>query len=141
MFIPGPNKVSTLFLRSSSPTFSNNSSASSKLKEQPIAVPFGMENAFVPQSIRIPEGPSAQQAMGIPLFRRDSVTPPNADAVPGVTFGEHIPSAWKRQISSSSESCEINAFRSALPLYTSTREMPVSPVYGSSVFRLFTMLS
>ncbi len=67
-----------------------------------------MENAFVPQSIRIPDGPSAQHAAGIPKDRRDSVSPPNADAVPGVTFGLHIPSPRNRHIRSSSLSCPIN---------------------------------
>ena len=55
---------------------------SSTLKVQPREVPFGSENAFVPQSIRIPDGPSEQHPTGIPSAVRPSVTPPKAAAVP-----------------------------------------------------------
>ena len=65
---------------------------SSVLNVHPIAVPFGKENAVVPQDIRIPDGPSAQQATGIPKCSNAFVVPPKADAVPAVTFGLHIPS-------------------------------------------------
>ena len=66
MFIPGPSRVSIRFLRSSMPSISYSSSASAVLKVQASSVPFGKEYAIVPQSIRMPEGPSEQHAIGIP---------------------------------------------------------------------------
>ena len=78
-------------------------------------MPFGRLNAFVPQSRRIPEGPSSQQAQGIPFSRRLSDTPPNAAAVPAVTLGLPMPSPRIMQASSSSESCAVKSSSVALP--------------------------
>ena len=92
------------FLRSSKPNILYSSSTNGVLNVHPKDVPFGRENAFVPQSIRIPDGPSAQQAAGTPNACKLSVIPPNAAAVPGVTFPLHIPSPRNMLIKSSSES-------------------------------------
>ena len=73
------------------------------LKEQAREVPLGSEKAFIPQSRRIPDGPSSQQTAGIPkVSRRRGETPPKADAVPGVTRLLPIPSPRTRQHKSSS---------------------------------------
>mgnify|MGYP002508599014 CR=1 FL=1 len=50
----------------SNPSHSYSSSDSFSLKLQARQVPFGMAKAMVPQSMRIPLGPSAQQPAGIP---------------------------------------------------------------------------
>ena len=131
---PGPRSVSTRFLRCSLPCMAKSSSFSFSLKVQASKVPFGRLNAMVPQSIRMPEGPSAQQAVGIPKLTRFSVTPPNAPAVPAVTFGEFMPSPRIRQMRSSSESCATKSSSSALPSNTSPSLMPLSPVYGFAGF-------
>ena len=128
MFIPGPRRESILFRRSSLPVISYKSLTSSVLKVHPSAVPFGREKAFVPQSMRIPEGPSAQQPTGIPSAFMDSVTPPNAAAVPGVTLGLHIPSPRNIAIRSSSLICAIKFSIDTLPSSTSTSLYPLSPV-------------
>ena len=64
-------------------------------------------NAFAPLSRRIPEGPSSQQPIGRPVLRRLSLIPPNAAAVPGVTFELPIPSPRTMQARSSSLSCAM----------------------------------
>ena len=128
MFIPGPRRESILFRRSSLPVISYNAPTSSTLKVQPREVPFGRENAFVPQSIRIPDGPSEQQPTGIPSAVRPSVTPPKAAAVPAVTFGLHIPSPRNIAIRSSSLICAINSSMETFLSSTSTSLYPLSPV-------------
>ena len=130
MFNPGPSNASTRFLRNSSPVISYNFFTSSKLNVHPSDVPFGSENAFVPQSSRSPEGPSVVHAAGIPNPRSDSVSPPNAEPVPGVTFGLHIPSPRKSIIRSSSDNCAINSSMVILSWYTSANLYPLSPVYS-----------
>ena len=69
-------------------------------------VPFGKEKAFAPQSFLIPEGPSSQQAAGIPKVSRSlGETPPKAEAVPAVTRLLPIPSPRIMQDKSSSVNC------------------------------------
>ena len=70
----------------------NSSVMSGRSNVEASSVPLGRLNAFVPQSRRIPEGPSSQHAQGIPSAVSVSETPPNAAAVPAVTFGEPMPS-------------------------------------------------
>ncbi len=135
MFIPGPKRESILFSRSSHPAISKSALLRGRLKVHPRAVPLGMENAFVPQSIRIPEGPSEQPAAGIPSFKSPSLTPPKAAAMPGVTRGLHMPSPLNMVISSSSLICATNSSMDALPSRTSTSCQPLSPVKGISAGR------
>ena len=116
----------------SAPKYSKSSSISSSLNVAPSNVPIGSKNALVPQSILIPEGPSAQQSAGISNLSSEGVSPPNAAAVPGVTFILHIPSPLIRHIRSSSESCPINLSISIFPSATSLRVYPSSPVRGIS---------
>ena len=132
MFIPGPNIVSIRLYFISAPKYSKSSSISSSLKVAPSNVPIGSKNALVPQSILIPDGPSAQQSAGIPNLSSDGVRPPNAAAVPGVTFILHIPSPLIRHMRSSSESCPINVSISIFPFATSLSESPSSPVNNIS---------
>ena len=73
------------------------------LKVLAMEVPFGREKAFIPQSRRMPLGPSSQQATGMPKWSlRRGETPPKALAVPGVTRLLPIPSPRVKQASSSS---------------------------------------
>ena len=135
MFIPGPSRQSTLFALISSPSIEKSSLTSSLLKVEAISVPFGRLKAFVPVSRRIPEGPSEQQPQGTPIFFSLSLTPPKAAAVPGVTFGEHIPSPRTRTFRSSSVSCAMKSSRLHLPFLTSKKLKPLSPVTGISFGR------
>ena len=121
MFNPGPSNVSTRFNRSSSPVISYNWRTSSQLNVHPSSVPFGRENAFVPQSIRIPDGPSDAHSAGILNFLKDGVSPANAAAVPGVTFGLHMPSPRNSIIRSSSDNCATNVSMEIFLSYTSSR--------------------
>ena len=119
MFIPGPSSISILFLRNSLPCISYSFSVSSVLKLQAISVPLGFENALVPQSILIPDGPSEQPAIGIPNPLSSSVTPPMAPAIPDVTLGEHIPSPRVIYIRSLSDSCAMKSSIDTFPSATS----------------------
>ena len=101
--MPGPKRQSTLLVIISSPMQTNSSSTSSLLKVAAIMVPMGRLNALVPQSKRMPEGPSSQQPQGIPNSVRLFATPPKAAAVPGVTLGLPIPSPRIMQERSSSD--------------------------------------
>ena len=96
-----------MFARISRPIREKSSCTSGLLNVDAMSVPFGRLNAFVPVSRRIPDGPSEQQPQGTPKFLRLSETPPNAAAVPGVTFGEHIPSPRTRQLRSAHEAVEV----------------------------------
>ena len=139
--MPGPKSVSIRSLRSSMPSKAYSSSISAVSNVEARAVPLGMAKAIAPLSIRIPLGPSEQQPTGTPISSRCFVTPPKAPAVPGVTFGEHIPSPRTIAHRSSSESCAIKSGRRASPFATSVRRIPVSPVYGSSSGILSARLS
>ena len=141
ILMPGPKRVSILFFRSSMPSISYSSSTSSGSKVQASKVPFGRLNATVPQSIRMPEGPSEQQAMGIPNLFSPSVTPPKAAAVPGVTFGEHMPSPRVIQIRSSSDNCVRNCSNVIFPSDTSASFQPRSPAYSLCVGLSLRILS
>ena len=141
ILMPGPKSVSILFFRSSMPSISYSSSTSSGSKVQASKVPLGRAYAMVPQSIRIPEGPSEQQAIGIPNFFSPSVTPPKAAAVPGVTFGEHMPSPRVIQIRSSSDSCVRNCSNVIFPSDTSASFQPRSPAYSLFVGLSLRILS
>ena len=129
--MPGPSKVSILFLRSSSASHSNSSSDRASLKVAPRHAPFGMAKAMLPQSMRMPLGPSAQQAMGMPNACSLSVTPPKAPAVPAVTLGEHMPSPRTMQARSSSESWARKSSMDTFPASTSDRRYPLSPVQAN----------
>ena len=61
----------------------------SLLNEHPHRVPFGSENAFIPESSLIPDGPSSQHTDGILCAIKLGDTPANADAVPAVTIWHH----------------------------------------------------
>ena len=139
--MPGPKSVSILFFRSSMPSISYSSSTSSGSKVQASKVPLGRAYAMVPQSIRIPEGPSEQQAIGIPNLFSPSVTPPKAAAVPGVTFGEHIPSPRVIQIRSLSDNCVRNCSNVIFPSDTSASFQPRSPAYSLFVGLSLRILS
>ena len=104
MFIPGPRRQSILLSFISIPVKVKSSVISSGLNVQAIKVPFGILNAFTPLSRRKPEGPSSQQPQGIPNSARCLFTPPNAAAVPSVTFKLPIPSPRTIQHKSSSVS-------------------------------------
>ena len=136
MFIPGPKRQSTLFSAISKPVNSKSSVTSSGLNVEAIIVPFGRLKAFIPQSSRIPEGPSAQHTHGIPKLLRLSVTPPKAEAVPAVTFGLPMPSPRIIQARSLSESCAMNSSIVLLLYLTFLSFIPLSPVYGISAGRL-----
>ncbi len=82
-------------------------------------MPLGMAKAWVPQSMRMPLGPSAQQPVGMPKLSSRFVTPPKAPAVPGVTLGEHMPSPRTMQQRSSSVSWLKNSSILTLPSATS----------------------
>lgn len=90
--MPGPNRQSTLLAIISSPVREKSSRISVRLNVQAIIVPFGRLNALVPQSRRMPDGPSSQQPHGMPRAVSSSETPPKAAAVPAVTFGLFMPS-------------------------------------------------
>ena len=128
MLRPGPSSVSMRFFLSSRPCIANSSSFSSSLNVQASSVPFGRLNAIEPQSMRMPEGPSEQQAVGMPKSSRFCVTPPNAPPVPAVTFGEFMPSPRMRQMRSSFGICAMNSSRPALPSNTSPSLRPLSPL-------------
>ena len=115
-------------MRTSAPSQSKSSLTRTRLKVQARQVPEGMENAIAPVSMRIPLGPSEQHAAGSPNRTRLSVRPPNADAVPGVTLGEHMPSPRVKHARSSSESWARNASMVTFPSATSLRRYPRSPV-------------
>ena len=103
MFIPGPRRFSTWFAAISVPVKVYKFFTRSKLNVLARQVPFGKANALIPQSRRIPEGPSSQQTAGIPkVSRKRGETPPKADAVPAVTRLEPIPSPRTMQLKSSS---------------------------------------
>ena len=128
MFIPGPSRHSTLLRHISRPVYLKRSVMSSVLNVQAIIVPLGRLKALVPQSRRIPEGPSSQQAAGMPKPVSLSVTPPNAEAVPAVTRGLPIPSPRIMLARSLSPSCAMNSSRVFFPLRTSASFIPLSPV-------------
>ena len=66
----------------------------------------------------------------MPKRSRLSETPPNAAAVPGVTFRLHMPSPRTIAARSSMESWAINASIVHFPVRTSFNSSPWSPVYG-----------
>ena len=103
-------------------------------------VPLGINVAFAPVSIRIPDGPSVPQATGIPNSSRDSVTPPNAQPVPPVTLGLFIPSPIAIHAKSSSENCATKSSIEFSPFLTFISFMPLSPVQGISTGRLSAIL-
>ena len=76
IFIPGPRILSILLLTISRPVNEYIFCTSAGSKVHASIVPLGRLNAFIPQSIRIPEGPSAQQPQGIPIAARCFDTPP-----------------------------------------------------------------
>ena len=119
MLIPGPSRASTLLRLNSRLVMLYSSSTSSSLNVQPRRVPFGREKAFVPTSNLSPDGPSVVQAAGIPKALKLSVRPPKAEPVPGVTFGEDMPSPLNKLAKSSLESWAINSSSEILLLYTS----------------------
>ncbi len=91
--------------------------------------------------MRIPEGPSAQHPTGMPKPSRLSETPPNAAAVPGVTFRLHMPSPLTIAARSSAESWAINISIVHLPAATSFNDSPLLPVYGICLGSLERILS
>ena len=124
MFIPGPRRQSIRLRRSSRPSQAKSSSLSSSLKLQARQVPFGREKAWVPQSMRIPLGPSEQPPTGMPKPFSASVTPPKAPAIPGVTLGEHMPSPRTMAQRSASRSWERNSGIVLRPSATSRSFQP-----------------
>ena len=92
MLMPGPNKKSILLRMSSFPSNTYKSSTNGWFHVHARHVPLGSEVAIAPLSIRIPEGPSEHAASGNPNPSKFCVTPPKAEATPGVTLGLLIPS-------------------------------------------------
>ena len=80
--------------------------------------------------MRIPDGPSAQQATGMPKPSSASDTPPNAAAVPGVTLMLHIPSPLTTAVRTSVDSWAIKVSIWQFPSATCLSRSPLSPVYG-----------
>ena len=104
-------------------------------------MPFGSENAFIPESSLIPDGPSSQHTDGILCAIKFGDTPANADAVPAVTRELPIPSPRTKHARSSSSNCAINSSMVALPSLTSRSVIPLSPVTGISSGSSCSLLS
>ncbi|MMZ64670.1 hypothetical protein D1872_270190 [compost metagenome] len=128
IFSPGPSNASISLLNISRPSSTYSSSISPGFQVAASKVPIGTCVASSPLSMRIPEGPSAVQAIGIPYCSKPSLTPPKAEAVPDVTNGLLIPSPRTIAASSSSLSCATNSSMRTLPSWTSRRRKPRSPV-------------
>ena len=116
--------------RISCPVHAYRSEISVSLKLHAKQVPLGSRNACVPQSMRMPLGPSAQQIAGMPSACSFGLSPPNAPAVPGVTLGEHMPSPRTRAQSMFSSICATKSAMLIFPSATSDRRNPRLPVIG-----------
>ena len=130
--MPGPKSASILLESISIPRYVYSSSTISTLNVDARHVPLGRENAFLPESSLIPEGPSVQQSVGTPFSLSSLVMPPKAAAVPRVTLGLPIPSPLIMRQRSSSVSWATNSSMVFLPCFTSASLMPLSPVWGIS---------
>ena len=133
--------TSTSLLTISMPNQVKSSSFNSSLKEHARHVPFGIANAFLPLSIRIPDGPSSQHSVGTPMAFSSFVIPPYAAAVPVVTFGLPMPSPRMMSERSSSESCAMNSSSVFFPFFTSASLIPRSPVCSISFGRRSILVS